>query len=123
MATDLAYKAFPVAATEDLSDPSRRFKAVNIGGTIAASANLAGGILRNAPKSGETAELIFEGITKVLAGAAVSTLGFPLTITTSGFIIAASSGGASIGRALETCSSGDLVQAMVDFTNLGFWRG
>lgn len=123
MSTDLKYSALPVVAGADLDTADSRFKAVTLNGTIAANPNLAAGILRHGGKTGETLSVIYEGITKVLAGAAVSTVGFPVTITASGFVIAASSGGVSIGRALATCASGELVQAAVDFKTLGFWRG
>lgn len=123
MTTDLKYQAMPVVAGADLDTAASLFKAVTLGGTIAASPNLAAGILRHGGKTGEHLSVIYEGITKVLVGAAINTVGFPLTVTTSGFIIAASSGGASIGRALTTAASGDLVQAAVDFKTIGFWRG
>lgn len=123
MATDIDFKLLQVTAGADLSGEGSKFKAVTLNGTIAANANLAGGILRHGADSGKAVSLVYEGITKVLAGAAISTVGFPITITTSGFVIAASSGGSSIGRALSTCASGDLVQAAVDFKSIGFWRG
>lgn len=123
MTTDLKYSAMPVTAGADLDTAASRFKAVTLNGTIAANPNLAAGILRHGGKTGETLSVIYEGITKVLAGAAISTVGFPITVTTSGFIIAASSGGTSIGRSLTTCASGDLVQVAVDFKTIGFWHG
>lgn len=123
MSTDLKFSAMPVVAAADLDTPASRFKAVTVGGTIAATPNSAAGILRHGGKTGETLSVIYEGITKVLAGAAVTSAGVPLTVTTSGFIISAVSGGISIGRSLGFCASGDLVQAMVDFKSLGFWHG
>lgn len=124
MSTDLKFSAMPVVAGADLDTPASRFKAVTIGGTIAASANYqAAGILRHGGKTGETLSVIYEGITKVLAGAAITSGGLPIKITTSGFIISAASGDVSIGRALSFCASGDLVQAFVDFKGLGYWHG
>jgi hypothetical protein len=123
MAVDNDHDLMTVAATADLDADAVKFKAVTLSGTIAATSNLAAGILRHGAKNGGHVSVVYRGITKVLAGAAVSTVGFPLTVTTSGFIIAASSGGASIGRAIDTCASGDLVRAHVDFANIGFWRG
>lgn len=124
MTTELKYNALQITAGADLDTPASRFKGVTIGGTIAASANYqAIGILRHGGKTGETLSVVYEGITKVVAGAAVTSGGTPIKITTSGFIIAAASGDVSIGRALTPCASGDLVQAMVDFTNLPFWHG
>lgn len=124
MTTELQHKLLQVTAGQDLDTAGFRFKAITVGGTIAASANYqALGILRHGGKSGETVSAVIEGITKVYAGAAITSGGLPLKITTSGFIIAAASGDVSIGRALTPCASGDLVQAMVDFTNLPFWHG
>lgn len=121
MATDLKFSEMPVVAGADLDTPASRFKAVTIGGTIAASVTYtAAGILRNGGKTGETLGVIYEGITKVLAGAAIASGGMQLKITTSGFIIAAVSGDLSIGRSLGFCSSGDFVQAFVDFKNIGY---
>lgn len=120
MATDLEFSTVQVAATEDLSADSRKFKAVTLAGTIAATPLLAGGILRHGGRSGETVTLANQGLCKALFGGAVNTVGYPLTVTTSGFIIAASSGGATIGRSRFTCASGDLALAFFDFNNLGY---
>lgn len=123
MAVDNNFDVMTVQAGADLDGDGVKFKAITLNGTIAAATNLAGGILRHGAKNGGHVSLVKRGQTKVLAGGAVSTVGFPLTVTTSGFLIAASSGGASCGRFLDTCASGDLVRAHVDFENIGFWRG
>lgn len=123
MTTDIKYSAIQIAAGADLDTPASRFKAVSIAGTIAATPNVAAGVLRHGGKTGETLSVIYEGVTKVLAGAAITSGGLPITVTTSGFFISAVSGGISIGRALSFCASGDLVQAFVDFKNLSFWHG
>jgi hypothetical protein len=123
MSTDIDFKMLQVQAGADLSGEGSKFKAITIGGTIAAGPNLAAGILRHGAQQGANVSLAYHGVTKVLAGAAVSTVGFPLKVTTSGWIIAAASGDVSIGRALATAASGDLVQAFVDFVSLGYWHG
>lgn len=121
MTTELDFKALQIVAGADLDTAASRFKAVTIGGTIAASVNYqAAGILRHGGKTGEALSVVYEGITKVMAGAAITSGGMQLKITTSGFIIAAVSGDLSIGRALSFCASGDLVQAFVDFKNIGY---
>lgn len=120
MAVDNDFRTVQVAATEDLSADSRKFKACTLSGTIAATPLLAGGILRHGGKSGETITLGYSGLLKALFGGAVNTVGYPLTVTTSGFIIAASSGGQTIGRSRFTCASGDLQLAFFDFKNLGY---
>jgi len=121
MTTDIKFSALQITAGADLDTPASRFKAVTIGGTIAASVTYqAAGILRHGGKTGETLSVIYEGITKVLAGAAITSGGLQLKITTSGYLIAAVSGDLSIGRSLSFCASGDLVQAWVDFKNIGY---
>jgi hypothetical protein len=40
-----------------------------------------------------------------------------------GFLYAATSGGASIGRAIESAASGDLFQANIDAVTLPAWNG
>lgn len=120
MATDLDYKCLQVSATVDLSGAGVRFKAITFGGAIAASNLQAAGILRHPGKSGEAVSVMYEGIFKAQFGTAVGTVGYPLTVTTSGFIIAASSGGSTIGRSISVTASGDIAQAMFDFLNPGY---
>lgn len=120
MTTDLSFESMPVTATEDLSAAAQRFKGVTLNGTIAANNLRAAGILRSGGKTGETVSVIYEGITKVVVGAAVNTVGYPLKLTTSGFVIAAASGDLTFGRSVTTAASGDLMQAMVDFKTLGY---
>lgn len=112
-----------VVAAEDLSVASARFKAIGLGGTVVASTSRAIGVLYTSARSGERVSALYEGVGKVMVGGAVSTLGYPLTITTSGFFIAASSGGAMVGRAMATAASGDLVEALVDFMTIPAWGG
>jgi hypothetical protein len=119
MTTHITEDLYGVVATVDLSAPALRYKIINLNGTLAAGPNLAAGILKYGANSGGTASAITFGITKAFAGAAVGTVGYPLTVTTSGYLIAASSGGVTIGRALATCASGDIVSATVDFRMLG----
>ena len=112
-----------VAATADLSGAASRFKVVTIGGTICSAAlcKQAAGILWHGAEIGQGASVVREGITKMLAGAAVATVGYPLAVANSGFAALVVSGGYAFGRARETCSSGDLVAVEVDFTNLTYF--
>lgn len=120
MATDLHFEALSVAATVDLSGLGVRFKAITFGGAIAANNETAAGILRHQGRSGETVSVMYQGIFKAQFGTAVSTPGYPLRITTSGFVVAATSGGSTIGRAMAAVGSGDVAQAMFDFRTLGY---
>lgn len=123
MATDGRKNAWSVLATEDLSVAAARFHAVSFAGLVVGSSSRAAGILYTSAKSGERASIIYEGVAKVAAGGAVSTLGYPLKITTSGWLVVAASGDASCGRATATCASGDLVEAFVDFMTVPAWPG
>jgi hypothetical protein len=123
MTTEQKTNLMTVTATEDLSVATARYHAVSLAGLIVASTSRAAGVLRFGASSGQQASVIYQGIAKVMAGAAVTTLGYPLTITTSGWFIAASSGGAMVGRALAAAASGDLIPAHVDFQNIPAWPG
>lgn len=113
-----------VTAAEDLSGSGSMFKAVSIAGTIAAGPALAIGILRSKGVSGQQVSAVMKGVTKVMVGAAVSTLGHPLKIAaTSGWLVAAASGDVHVGRALATAASGDLIPAAVDFSTKPAWPG
>ncbi len=111
--------SIPVAAGEDLS--SVQWRAVNISGTLAATPALALGLLMNKPDaSGEDASLIYMGRSKFAAGGAI-TAGGPITVTTSGWLIAAAvvSGGSTrvVGRAHYTVVSGGIGEGIFNFVN------
>lgn len=123
MTTHGRQNAWSIVATEDLSVATARFHAVSFAGLVVASSSRAAGILVTSAKSGERISAIYEGVCKVAAGGAVSTLGYPLKITTSGWFVVAASGDAMFGRATATCASGDLVEAFVDFMTVPAWPG
>lgn len=118
-----------VTAAEDLSAQSTRYKAITLAGVVVPTATAAGasarviGINLTSAKSGEQASALVSGITKAVAGVAISTLGFPVFPGSLGFMFAAASGNNHCGRALETCASGDLFKVAVDFTALVPWNG
>lgn len=109
----------PVRATADLSGEGVRFKVITLGGTIAAAADIkqVAGILWHGAEVGAAASAVRTGITKALVGIAVGTVGYPLSVANSGFLTLTVSGGYTIGRARETCSSGDLCPVEVNFAN------
>lgn len=129
MTTHNEQLGYTVQAAEDLSGQSARFKAITLAGTLMPANPAAGtsqrvaGINITSARSGEYATYIYQGIVKAVAGAAVSTLGYPLMVGSSGFIFAAASGGAHIGRAISTAASGDIFDAFVDFKTLPAWTG
>jgi hypothetical protein len=129
MTTSNHQELYTVAATEDLSAQATRFRAITLAGGIVPTATANGasarvaGILITSARSGDQATYVYEGIVKCVAGAAVSTLGYPLMVGSLGYVFAANSGFSHIGRALETAASGDLFQANVDFSSLPLWSG
>lgn len=119
MTTHIKEELFQVPALADLLADSVMHHAVSlISGTITPTALAAIGVLKSKGLSGNNVAVCYQGITKVAAGAAVNTAGYPLTVTTSGWFTAATSGQFAIGRSLSTAASGDLLAAMVDFTNI-----
>lgn len=115
-----APKIIQVTAGQDLNTGGgvgAQYKAIAIGGTIAAAAT-AIGLLQNKPKIGEDASLAYYGHMKGVAGAAI-TAGARLMVTTSGYIITATGAVIPCGRALATCASGASVEGLFDFMPAG----
>lgn len=128
MTIELSVKRINLVANQDLSSSDLTnvgvlHKAVTVNGTIAPTAALAAGFLKSKGKSGESVAVAIEGVVKVWAGAAISTVGYPVTITTSGFVIASVNCGYTIGKAFATANSGDLVPILCDVANLGVFMG
>lgn len=107
-------QSIPVEAGTDLS--GAQYKAIVIGGTIAAN-DLAIGILQNKPSaSGREATAGILGRSRYVAGAAV-VAGARLSVTTAGFMITTTSGGSVQGRALGAVSSGGIGEAFINFAS------
>ena len=94
-----------------------QYKAIAVGGTIAANNASTIGLLQNKPKNGEDATVGYSGHMKGVAGAAI-TAGNRLKVTTSGYLIAVASNDWPCGIALATASSGAAVELLGDFTAL-----
>lgn len=112
-----------VLASADLTADTALFKAISLAGAITNDINLAAGILRSKGGIGQGVSVVYQGITKADFAAAVSTIGFPVKLTTSGWLTVCASGDKSCGRALATCSSGDRNTVAVDFNTLANWGG
>jgi hypothetical protein len=130
MTIESEFQSWNVTATEDLSAASRRFKAVSIFGTIAGTNALALGIMRSGNVLGGQVSVVVQGITKAVCATVITTPGWPISITGSGFIAPATttaSGGSvgtgHIGRylGLAAAASGDLVPVLVNFTQVSPW--
>lgn len=103
-------------AGQDLS--THQYKAVSIAGTVAASDGAAFGIQQNKPGNGEDLAIAYAGISRYRAGGAVSANG-RISVTTSGWIIAATSGDTSCGKAIEAVSSGGIGEGIFNFATTG----
>ncbi|CAB4164986.1 hypothetical protein UFOVP820_1, partial [uncultured Caudovirales phage] len=119
MTTHIDEDFYVISAAEDLSVAGAKYKAVTLNGTIAQSAVRAFGILKYGASSGGNASVVYEGLTKGFVGAAVSTLGWPLTVAASGWLVAANSGQQAVGRCLAVVASGDIAPVAVDFKSVG----
>ncbi len=106
-------RVISVSAGADLSSGCQ-FKAIAVGGTIAATNLAAVGILTNRPKTGEGASLVFDGHAKAYVGGAVSA-GNALKVTTSGFLVVVASGDGAVAKAITAANSGSLCEILCDF--------
>ncbi len=109
----MSYKeSIPVVASEDLS--LSQFHACDIDGTLAQVGDTAIGILQNKPENGEDGELAYSGRSRYRAGGGVTT-GGRMTCAASGWLTAAGSGDAIVGRALSTVTSGSIGEGIFNF--------
>jgi len=117
MAIENSVKSHTVAAGEDLS--TRQYHVINISGTLAANGNEAAGVLMNKPsQAGLGAQVGVHGVMKGKAGAAIAA-GAPVRVTTSGWLITATSGQPVSGKNFKRAavSSGETFSFLGDFAN------
>ncbi|MBW1714961.1 MAG: hypothetical protein JRJ77_03925 [Deltaproteobacteria bacterium] len=84
-------------------------------GLIANDSLEAVGILVNKPDQGQFASIGVFGVMKYHAGLAVNSEGYRLRVTTSGYMVPCDSGYYSIGRALDTVTSGSIGRGFFNF--------
>jgi len=109
------YETLTIVALEALD--THQYQAVALDdGKVANNGSEAIGILLNKPKINEHATLAYKGISKFRAGGAI-TKGKRMTVATSGYFTTAGSGYYTVGRALETVTSGSIGVGAFDFTN------
>lgn len=106
----------PFDAGEDLS--AAQYHAVQIGGTLATTGANAIGLIQNKPESGQDGTAGFMGRSRYRAGAAVAA-GAQLTVTTSGWLITATSGSYPVGKALGAIGSGGIAEGIFNFAGNG----
>lgn len=107
---------YQITAGADLNTDAgtgTQYKAVVVGGTIAAD-NTALGLLLNKPKNGEDASVLYLGPGKGIAGAAI-TAGARIKVTTSGYLITVVSGDGSCGKCVTTAVSGGVFEGLFNF--------
>lgn len=115
MATENTLTTFSLPAAADLSASQYRIVTVNASGQVAlATANsTVVGVLQNKPLAGRAGTVAIGGVSKVIAGAAI-TAGARLTSDANGAAIAAAAAGDPIiGIALEGGSTGALISVVL----------
>jgi len=125
MSTSGKFETLALVAGADLNTgdgTGAQYKAVTIGGTIAATGNTAFGLIQNKPKNGEDLTVAYRGIMKGVAGAAISA-GARVIVTTSGYLITAVGAVIPCGKAISAASSGAPVEIIGDFTLTGVSSG
>ena len=113
MATEGYFESWQVlVGTDDLSTSAALHKAVTHAGNFAADLTMCAGILKSKGKAGQEVRVAVDGTVKAYVGAAVTTPGCPLTVTTSGFLAVGTHTLPFLGRlagASAPANSGDLV--------------
>lgn len=115
------YESIQLTAGADLNTgggTGAQYKAIAIGGTIAATGATAVGLLQNKPKNGEDATVGYAGYMKGVAGAAIAA-GARMVVTTSGYLITATGANIPCGRALTAAASGATVEGLFNFAVTG----
>jgi hypothetical protein len=99
------------------------YRVVDFGGDLSvAGAASAAGISQSRANSGSHMNVHVVGVAKAIAGAAITTPGYPLTTAASGFVVPAVSGSHVIGRYVQAgripgaaANSGDMVTGFFNF--------
>jgi len=109
----------PIAVDAGADLSAAQYHAIAVGGTIAATNTATMGLLLNKPENAEDASLGYSGRLRFRAGAAV-TAGNGVRVTTSGWLIAATSGYPMCGKSIDTVSSGGIGEGIFDFATAKF---
>jgi len=120
MTTANFQNAITWVSSEDLT--ARQYYPVAFDDGLIANDSLeAVGILLNKPKQGEFASIGVFGVMKFRAGLAVNSEGYRLRVTTSGYVVPCESGYYSVGRALDTVTSGSIGRGFFNFATPTYW--
>lgn len=101
-------------ASADLSSSQFLFSSFSATGVaLAGAGEPADGVLQDAPASGESASVMVDGVSKVVAGAAV-VKGAEVMSSAAGKGITATAGSNIVGRALEAAGAdGDIIAVLI----------
>ena len=117
MTTHIGGTTYQIQATEDLT--GAKLKIITLAGTIAQSVDKqVAGICVSNPASGYNGTAMVQGIGKAYVGGAVGTVGYPLKVANSGFLVVSTSGDLSVARSLAVAASGDLCPVFIDALTL-----
>lgn len=94
-----------------------QYKALKVGGTIAANNSETMGLLQNKPKSGEDATVGYLGHMKGTAGGTI-TAGALVKVVASGYLLAVTSLDVPCGQAITAAASGATVEGLFSFIGL-----
>jgi hypothetical protein len=112
-----------ITATENLADATAGtghiYKFVDVNGTIAATAKEALGVMTQVASINDRVTYDSVGVSKVTYGGAI-TAGADITVTTSGYAIAATSGSYVVGKALTAVASGSVGTALLNTVTPAF---
>lgn len=114
------FRSLQLVAGADLNTgggTGAQFKAVKVGGTIAANNSEAMGLLQNKPKNGEDATVGYLGHMKGVAGGTI-TAGGLVKVVASGYLLAVTSLDVPCGQAITAAASGATVEGLFSFIGL-----
>lgn len=122
MAYQGEFRSWTIQAQEDMRNltpgTGALYKGVNFNTGLFANSGIgANGILQHAGGSEDHVSLAIDGVSKVVYSTAISTIGMPLTLTTSGFMTLAASGDYVNGHNLTTISCYGVGAAMINMIN------
>lgn len=114
MAWEKVGRQIPLAAAADLSSSQYCAVDCNSSGQAALpSANgRAIGVLQNKPTSGQTADIMVSGVTKMVANGSI-TQGANITVTSAGKAAAASTGNIILGVALDAGAASKIISVLI----------
>lgn len=116
MAWEIPGRTLSFPAGVDLTGAQYTFVELKADGTVglvSAAGAAAIGVLQNTPDVGETAEVMLEGVSKVVADAAIANVGTVIAASADGQAAAGVAGNAALGRNMEAASAAGVLIAVL----------